>query len=222
MLVLVWLLMLMMKSGAALNHHINAQSGEAVLMTPDWQGSDHKLDFRRTSQLGPPKLDYRWTYPHLGLMSLKKNMSSCHHSRCELLKNGSLRFSRVQAEDSGNYSLEVFDEDGQLLSKSDFLLIVKGSSSSPGSTVALVVSVLLCCFILVFIFIFIKMRRSQNTSATTVQLQENIYVEMHGDGKKEKQEEEEEEEESHYVLCNTVVSLETPITLSADAEDIYV
>ncbi|XP_027129587.1 uncharacterized protein LOC113744387 isoform X3 [Larimichthys crocea] len=180
MLVLVWLLMLMMKSGAALNHHINAQSGEAVLMTPDWQGSDHKLDFRRTSQLGPPKLDYRWTYPHLGLMSLKKNMSSCHHSRCELLKNGSLRFSRVQAEDSGNYSLEVFDEDGQLLSKSDFLLIVK------------------------------------------VQLQENIYVEMHGDGKKEKQEEEEEEEESHYVLCNTVVSLETPITLSADAEDIYV
>lgn len=95
-------------------------------MTPDWQGSVHKLNSRRTSQLGPPKLDYRWTYPHLGLMSLKKNMSSCHHSRCELLKNGSLRFSRVQAEDSGNYSLEVFDEDGQLLSKSDFLLIVKG------------------------------------------------------------------------------------------------
>ncbi|TKS83450.1 hypothetical protein D9C73_017562 [Collichthys lucidus] len=158
-------------------------------MTPDWQGLVHKLDFR-------------WTHPHLGAMSLKKNELLCHHSRCELLKNGSLRFSHVQAEDSGNYSLEVFGEDGQILSKSDFLLTVNGSSSSSsgshGSTVAPVVSVLLCCFILIIIFIFIKRRRSQNTSANTVPLQENIYVVMHGDGKKEKQEEEQEEEESHY------------------------
>lgn len=96
---------------------ITARSGEAVLLTSDLQGP--RLEHRK---------DIRWTHLYL-VMSLKNNVTTCHHRRCELLNDGSLSFSRVQTADSGNYSLEVFDERGKLLMKKDFLLRVEGESS---------------------------------------------------------------------------------------------
>lgn len=73
--------------------------------------------------------DVRWTHLHL-VLSLKKNMTTCHHGRCELLSNGSLRFSRVQTEDSGNYSVEVFHENGTRLMRTHFLLRVEAAGGS--------------------------------------------------------------------------------------------
>lgn len=96
---------------------ITARSGEAVLLTSDLQGPE--LERRK---------DVRWTHLHL-VVSLKNNVTTCHHGRCELLSNGSLSFSRVQTADSGNYSLEVFDEEGKRLYRKDFLLRVEGESS---------------------------------------------------------------------------------------------
>ncbi|XP_049447898.1 uncharacterized protein LOC125898208 [Epinephelus fuscoguttatus] len=218
MLVLLWLLILMMtmmmKSDAASAEIVTARSGGAVLLTPPLQTPRNRQDVR-------------WTHPRL-VMSLKKNVTTCHHGRCELLSDGSLSFSRVQSDDSGSYSLEVFDQDGTRLLKKDFLLTVEDpSSSSSSSSSSVVVSVLVCCFLLLlllFIIFFIlrRRRRSQGTNPTGP-LEENVYVTMHGHhGNKGKAIE--EKQESHYVPCHPVVSMETPITeqMSEDVEDVYV
>ncbi|XP_041808743.1 uncharacterized protein LOC121617611 isoform X3 [Chelmon rostratus] len=184
-LLLLLMMMRMMKSEI-----ITAHSGEAVLLNADLQevGVRHRPDVR-------------WTHPHL-VMSLKSNVTTCHHGRCELLKNGSLRFGRVAVADSGNYSLQVFDEDGTRLKTRDFLLIVEESSSS-----SVVLSVLMGVIplLLFFIIIFIIMRRrNQRMRKTTGQLQENVYVVMHSNpGNKSKDEEEEREEECHYGMTHT-------------------
>ncbi|XP_041808742.1 uncharacterized protein LOC121617611 isoform X2 [Chelmon rostratus] len=206
-LLLLLMMMRMMKSEI-----ITAHSGEAVLLNADLQevGVRHRPDVR-------------WTHPHL-VMSLKSNVTTCHHGRCELLKNGSLRFGRVAVADSGNYSLQVFDEDGTRLKTRDFLLIVEAESSS--SSVVLSVLMGVIPLLLFFIIIFIIMRRrNQRMRKTTGQLQENVYVVMHSNpGNKSKDEEEEREEECHYVPCDPVVSMEAPITqqMSVAGEDIYV
>ncbi|KAL7390325.1 hypothetical protein ABVT39_018875 [Epinephelus coioides] len=214
MLVLLWLLILMMtmmmKSDAASAEIVTARSGGAVLLTPPLQTQRNRHDVR-------------WTHPRL-VMSLKNNVTKCHHGRCELLSDGSLSFSRVQSDDSGSYSLEVFDQDGTRLLRKDFLLTVEDPSSSSSGVV---VSVLVCCFLLLlllFIIIFILRRRrtSQRTNPTGP-LEENVYVTMHGHhGNKGKAIE--EKQESHYVPCHPVVSMETPITeqMSEDVEDVYV
>lgn len=67
--------------------------------------------------------DFRWTHPHL---LLNNRTTKCHHGRCELLRNGSLRFSQVQPQDSGTYTLEVYDESGVMKEKKVFQLQVKG------------------------------------------------------------------------------------------------
>lgn len=214
MLVLVWLLILMMKmmmkSDAASAEIITAHSGGAVLLTSDLQGLKHRHDIR-------------WTHPHL-VMSLKNNVTTCHHGRCELLSDGSLRFSRVQTADSGSYSLEVFDENGKRLMKRDFMLRVEDISSN-----MVVVSVVVCCFLVFFllfsiIFFILKRRRRNQSMRTAGPLEDNVYVAMHGHHGNKRIDEEEKKHESNYVPCNPVVFMETPITeqMSVDAEDIYV
>lgn len=68
--------------------------------------------------------DVRWTHPRL-VLSLKRNMSC--NGRCELQRDGSLRFSRAQVEDSGNYILEVFYENGTQLMRREFVFRVKAA-----------------------------------------------------------------------------------------------
>lgn len=212
MLVLVSLLILMMMTMVKSAEIIIARSGEAVLLLADLQEGGLK-----------PGYDVRWTNP--GLMVSLKNNILCKHGRCELLKNGSLRFSRVETADSGNYSMEEFDGEGKLLKKTNVLLRVEDSSSS-----TVLVSVLMCVFLLMLFFIifFIVMgRRNQRARTTTGPLQENVYIVMHsnhGNKREDKGEEKEErEEESSYVACNPGVSMETPISqqTSVAGEDIY-
>ena len=93
--------------------NITARSGEAVLLSSDLQEIDSGWDFR-------------WTHPKL-VVSSKTNYK-CHHKRCELLGNGSLRFSQVLPSDSGNYSLEVFTKTGKNIQNIVFLLKVEGES----------------------------------------------------------------------------------------------
>ncbi|XP_034008654.1 uncharacterized protein LOC117500064 [Trematomus bernacchii] len=117
MSVLFWIWILMMENHAL--EVIKAHSGGAVLLTSDLQ-----------LQL---KQDVRWTHPDL-LVSLKNNVTACPHGRCQLLRDGSLRFSRVQPGDSGNYSLQVYEEDGTRVLRRDFLLLVESSQSGRGSS----------------------------------------------------------------------------------------
>ncbi|KAK2827901.1 hypothetical protein Q5P01_018935 [Channa striata] len=160
--------------------------------------------------------DIRWTHRHL-VVSLKNNMTRCHHGRCELLSDGSLMFRTVQNEDLGNYSLEVFDEDGTRLMKREFVLREGGGESS-SSSVVVSISCLLLLFLLLFIIIFILRRRIQRTN-TPGRREENVYVTMHsqhGNKKKDDTEKQEKEEDSVYVSCHPI-AVETPMT-----EDIYV
>ncbi|XP_054482284.1 uncharacterized protein LOC129113835 isoform X2 [Anoplopoma fimbria] len=217
MLVLVWLLILMMKMNSVSAETVTAHSGGAVLL------SSH-LQVLKSRQ------DVRWTHPHL-VMSLRSNVTTCHHGRCQLLSDGSLRFNGVQTADAGRYGLEVFDEDGKLLVKKHFLLRVEESEATHtrnlDSSSSMVASVLVCCFLLLLLLLFIilfflKRRRSQRTR-TAGPLEENVYVVMQRHHGNKSKNEEEEKQESNYVSCNPVVSMETPITeqMSVD-EDIYV
>ncbi|XP_039633698.1 uncharacterized protein LOC120544162 isoform X2 [Perca fluviatilis] len=207
MLVLLWLLILMMMMMMMkIDETVRALSGEGVLLSSQLRGG-----------LGGGQ-DVRWTHPRL-LLSLKNNVTACHHGRCSLQRDGSLRFSRVTPADAGNYSLEVFAADGTRLLHRHFLLTVGGSADNISSSV--LVPVLICCFLflLFFIIFFILRRRRSQSTRSTGRLEENVYVEMksHHDNKTK------DEEKSQYVPCHPVVSMETPITepRSVD-EDIYV
>ncbi|XP_030266749.1 uncharacterized protein LOC115578028 [Sparus aurata] len=223
MLVLVWLsslVMMMMSSYAASAKIVTARSGEAVLLSSDLQETELEAG-----------QDFRWTHPQL-VVSTKKD-DTCHNKHCELLKNGSLRLSQVQPADSGNYSLQVFSKSGILQSTKVFQLRVEdgSSSSSSSSSSSVLVPVLICCLLLllfpiIFFILMRRRRRSQTTKTNTGHLEENVYVVMHGNHGKETKdaEKEEKEEDSHYVDCNRVVSMKTPVTqqMSVDEEDIYV
>ncbi|XP_074514418.1 uncharacterized protein LOC141782225 isoform X2 [Sebastes fasciatus] len=208
---LILMMKMMMKSDAASAKIITAHSGEAVLLTSDLPELK-------------PRQDARWTHLHL-VMSRENKVKTCHHGRCELLSDGSLRFSRVQTADAGNYSLEVFDENGKRLIKRDFLLRVEGDSSSSSSG-SMVVSTLVCCFLVFLLLLFIttfilKRRRRSQRISTTGQVEENVYVAMHSHHGNQRKDE--EKQESHYVPCYPVAR-ETPITeqMAVAVEDIYV
>nr|XP_024659634.1 uncharacterized protein LOC101482828 [Maylandia zebra] len=115
MLVVVWLLMMMMKSdaGAADIIRVSANSSTRVMLASGLQGDPRARGY-----------DVRWTQiPHL---LLNWNRSTCSHGRCSMLPDGSLEFSQLQTQDSGNYTLEVFDKTGSRLQTKDFLLQVTG------------------------------------------------------------------------------------------------
>ncbi|XP_051250809.1 uncharacterized protein LOC127360411 [Dicentrarchus labrax] len=221
MLVLVWLLILMMmmamKSDAASAGIITAHSGETVLLTSNLK----EVELKNIS-------DVRWTHPQL-VVSLKRNNTICPNRRCELLKDGSLRFSRVQTDDSGHYNMSLFDEEGNNMKMTYFRLVVEDRSSSSSSSRSVVVSVSMCCFLLLlfFVILFVVMRkRNLRMRTTTGSLHENVYVVMHGNHSNDKKEEEEKkqekEEENLYVSCNPGVPMETPITQQMCVDDIYV
>ncbi|KAK5858100.1 hypothetical protein PBY51_002269 [Eleginops maclovinus] len=194
MSVLFWVWILIMESHAA--EVIRAHSGGAVVLNPFLQ-----------LQL---KQDVRWTHPHL-VVSLKNNVTACHHGRCELRPDGSLSFSHIQTADSGNYSLEVFEEDGRRVLRRDFQLLVDDLSSSS----ALVTVLILLLLLLFFIILFIINRKRKLRIRHSGPLEENLYVEMHSHRGNKR------EEECHYVPCNPAVSVETPIPAQSSEEDVY-
>lgn len=132
--------------------------------------------------------DVRWTHQNLRV-SLKNNVTTCGHGRCQLLADGSLRFSAVQSEDAGRYRLQVFDRLGIRVQDKNFELQVVPGESQPNdsrsdmsvclpvaltaqNTVCLsadsgggsiMVSILCCFFLLLFfiviILLFVLMRR---------------------------------------------------------------
>ncbi|CAI5642351.1 unnamed protein product [Oreochromis niloticus] len=202
MLVVVLLLMMMMKSdaGAADIIRVSANSSTSVVLPSGLQGDPRTRGY-----------DVRWTQiPHL---LLNWNRSTCSHGRCSMLPDGSLEFSRLQTQDSGSYTLEVFDKTGSRLQTKDFLLQVTDHSSShvvSSVSVCVVLLVLLLFFIVVFI---LRKRRVQRkmTTGQKEEKEENIYVVMKGcqgnkNNEEEKEKKLEKEEEPLYVPCSPTVS----------------
>ncbi|XP_036071139.1 uncharacterized protein LOC112142862 isoform X3 [Oryzias melastigma] len=146
---LVVLMMMMLKDEAASVKIITVPvtTGRSLVLSPDHlEGVEDGWDFR-------------WTHAHLVLHNLT---TVCPHGRCERLKNGSIHFSRVQPEDSGNYTLDVFDQQGKWKAGARFLLQVDDAQKVPVS------------------------------SDSSAQKENNVYVEMQSRrSNKEKQKEEE-------------------------------
>ncbi|XP_028276563.1 uncharacterized protein LOC114445670 isoform X2 [Parambassis ranga] len=166
---------------------MTVSSGDTVLLDPDLVPVEKHWDIR-------------WTHCHL---VLNKDKKTCHHRRCELLTNGTLRFEQVQPQDAGNYTVEVFDKEGIRQAKRYFLLQVEESSSSISSNNSVVRSVVTCfvllLFLLLILIIFIVRRRSQSTTSRG-QMEDNVYMAMHSHhGNTEKQEEYKKEDDLVYV-----------------------
>ncbi|KAM9846609.1 uncharacterized protein ACBR49_009913 isoform 1-T1 [Aulostomus maculatus] len=210
-------LMMMMRNDASTAEHIPVlvHSGEATKLTSGLQEAGME-----------GKHDIRWTHRHL-VLSLKKNLTTCHHRRCELQSDGSLKFSKVQSADAGNYSLEVFDNDGRRLLRRDFLLQLDGDSESSGNgSSSSLLSLLRCSplllFLMIIAFLILWNRRGQR-KRTPGLMEDNVYVVMHGHlgnkRKEDKEEKQERDEDSIYVTCHPAGSRE-PQPLSVDREDV--
>ncbi|XP_033936131.1 uncharacterized protein [Pseudochaenichthys georgianus] len=198
MSVLFWVWILMMESHAS--EVIRAHSGGAVLLT-----SDHQLQLKQ---------DVRWTHPDL-LVSLKNHVTACSHGRCQLLHDGSLRFSRVQPADSGNYSLQVYEEDGTRVLRRDFLLLVEDLSSRSVLVRVLILLFLLLLLLFIIIILFVLNRKRKQRIRRSGPLEDNLYVEMHSHHGNKR-----EEDECHYVPCNPAVCVETPIPAQSSEENV--
>lgn len=95
--------------------NVTAQSGSPVVLTVDQlRGGEGK------------RWDFNWK--RMPDLSLWRKQTKCDNGRCELLSNGSLRFSQVWASDSGNYKLAVFNHEGVLQVEAEFHLTVEGES----------------------------------------------------------------------------------------------
>ncbi|XP_026214318.1 uncharacterized protein LOC113161041 [Anabas testudineus] len=217
-LLLTMMTLMVMKSEAALAQivTVSENSAETILNPLGLQMGTKEHEW-----------DVRWNH-NKQLLSLKTNNTKCHHGRCELLRNGSLRFSRVQTEDAGNYSMEVFFENGTRLIRRDFVLRVQAAGTSVGVSMS-VSCLLLFLLLVIIIIIFMLRRRRMKMTNTSGQVEENVYVRMHSCHGKEGTDYDDEtrqgkEEESAYVSCHPAVSTKTPITKKASAEgdDIYV
>ncbi|XP_067380216.1 uncharacterized protein [Channa argus] len=150
------------------------------------------------------------------VVSLKRNLTTCDHRRCELLRDGSLRFSKVQTEDSGIYSLEVFYKNGTIRMKKDFQLRVEESQRTENETDYM--PGLICCLLLLpmlFFIVFFTLRRRRRNRKKKISgpTEENVYLSMHGPHgnmrKDENKAKQEIPEEPTYVLFNPTVSMET-------------
>ncbi|XP_067380215.1 uncharacterized protein [Channa argus] len=155
------------------------------------------------------------------VVSLKRNLTTCDHRRCELLRDGSLRFSKVQTEDSGIYSLEVFYKNGTIRMKKDFQLRVEGliiAESQRTENETDYMPGLICCLLLLpmlFFIVFFTLRRRRRNRKKKISgpTEENVYLSMHGPHgnmrKDENKAKQEIPEEPTYVLFNPTVSMET-------------
>ncbi|XP_078143044.1 uncharacterized protein LOC139912317 isoform X1 [Centroberyx gerrardi] len=206
MLVLSALLVLLMKTHASSAEptRIFVRSGESVLLTFDL-GEKKAVEY-----------DFRWKLGDKAV-TIQNRVTDDFTSRCRLQPDGSLLLSSAQRSDSGNYSLEVFDEStGKLQLRTHILLtvldpsswLVRSASCSLDGRVFLncsveegpykhnqglvVVWLLVCSFLLLFsflIFVFVlRKRRSQRRRAGDP-LGENIYVSMRGNRGNRKEEE---------------------------------
>ncbi|XP_071389664.1 uncharacterized protein [Centroberyx affinis] len=119
MLVLSALLVLLMKTHAASEEptRIFVRSGESVQLTFDL-GEKAAVEY-----------DFRWKLGDKAL-TVHNGVTEDFRSRCRLQPNGFLLLSSAQSSDTGNYSLEVFDEStGKLQLHKHFLLTVLDPSS---------------------------------------------------------------------------------------------
>ncbi|XP_032432465.1 uncharacterized protein LOC116728449 [Xiphophorus hellerii] len=200
------LLVMMMKRNTASADitNVTRTSGESLKLLPDIRRGRKGIE-----------LHFRWTHPRL---LLDNQNTRCHHGRCELLEDGSLSFSSVQPEDSGVYTLEVYNQQGYRQHKQVFHLQVEESSQS--RMTAIVCSLLLLLILLLFIISFLlwkrRLLRSSISSAAAGERDTQIYMAMHGNhGNKDQEEGEKKEEEPIYVPCYPAVPAEP-------AENIYV
>ncbi|KAM4546653.1 uncharacterized protein V3H82_020390 isoform 1-T2 [Fundulus diaphanus] len=155
MLGLSWVMILMvtmMKRDAASADIIKVSkvSGEGAVLPSGFQG-----------QMLRTREDFRWTHSNL---LLTNKSTRCHHGRCQLLQDGSLSFSAVQAEDSGSYTLEVYDQHGTMKEKKEFLLQV---TESPTVRIAIISWVIPLFLLLLFITVFILRKRRLGRSRTS-------------------------------------------------------
>lgn len=97
---------------------VSMRSGEAVALQPNLTDEERRL-----------VKDVRWTHIHL-VVSVKNNVTECHHRRCKLMLDGSLRFSHVLAEDQGDYWMQAFDEHGNRVKTTDFRLLVDAGGTT--------------------------------------------------------------------------------------------
>ncbi|KFR17550.1 hypothetical protein N306_01532, partial [Opisthocomus hoazin] len=54
--------------------------------------------------------------------------------RCKILLNGTLQIEKVVKEDSGKYTVTVYQQDGRLKAEEDTMLIVQGERACPFSS----------------------------------------------------------------------------------------
>ncbi|XP_021166831.2 uncharacterized protein LOC105918487 isoform X2 [Fundulus heteroclitus] len=214
------LMMTMMKRDTASADIIKVSkvSGEEAVLRSGFQ-----------EQMLRTRQDFRWTHSNL---LLTNKSTRCHHGRCQLLQDGSLSFSAVQAADSGSYTLEVYDHHGTIKEKKEFLLQVTVSNQnqrvdptsvspeSPTVMISIISLVILLFLLLLFITVFILRKRRLGRSRTSDPMQEtSLYIEMRGNhgnhGTKDSQEEQKKDEEPIYVPCNPGIPAQPP-------ENIYV
>ncbi|XP_054902908.1 uncharacterized protein LOC129370754 [Poeciliopsis prolifica] len=209
--VMILMVMMMKRNTASADiTNVTRSSGESLKLLPEF-----RTDFRR-KRMGTG-LEFRWTHPNLLLNNQK---TKCHHGRCELLEDGSLSFSRVQPEDSGDYTLEVYNQRGDREHTQVFHLQVdhlQVEESSRSRTNATVCSLLLLLILLPLLISFLLWKRRLSRSRTSGERETQHYVEMRGHhGNKDQEEGEKKEEDPIYVPCYPVVPATEP------AENIYV
>lgn len=72
----------------------------------------------------------RWTKGRQRLVQVKDghvryfvNKEQC---RCAMLRNGTLQIQRLEKEDSGNYMVTVYQQDGKLKAEENIMFLVQG------------------------------------------------------------------------------------------------
>ncbi|KAK2852069.1 hypothetical protein Q5P01_008345 [Channa striata] len=179
------------KTSSAEITSLSVRSSGAVVLPSGLhvEETEHKWDDVRWShrpQLSPEKNGTTQSWDHrqfILVVSLKRNMTTCEHRRCELLSNGSLRFSRVQTEDSGIYSLEVFYENGTMRIKTDVRLTVEENPTdvqSDNTSVFIYCLPIFFLLLLFFIILFVLRWRRNGEKKISGPSEENVYVSMRG------------------------------------------
>ncbi|XP_076026612.1 uncharacterized protein LOC143016252 [Genypterus blacodes] len=119
MLLFTWASTLMMIAASSLEN-ITIRTGEPVLLTSGLKSSDGLHDIR-------------WTRPP-DPVALGGGVSDGFRGHCELLTDGSLQFGSAQPDDSGRYTLEVFNMEGKQVTSRAFQLSVIELLSQPVMT----------------------------------------------------------------------------------------
>lgn len=72
----------------------------------------------------------RWTKGRQRLVQVKdgnvKYLVNKEQCRCAMLRNGTLQIQRLEKEDSGNYMVTVYQQDGKLKAEENIMFLVQG------------------------------------------------------------------------------------------------